>query len=122
MLQADVIGDSLLQFATLTVIIMLLTEFLGKAIKWLRPVPQQTLAVIIGMLTGMLGKWLGWIDVGDLIGAKAYVGAAFLAMAATLVAMMGHDKIWNAILPSRVAEAYQKKKANGNGNGDAAGG
>jgi hypothetical protein len=106
--EADKIGSLLIQCPTLAAAIWIVTQALGKGIPFLRPVPQQTIAVILGPLGGMLGYYLTWIGEPGVTGAKGWIGAAFLGLVSTLIAGLAHDKIYNALLPSKIAESFRK--------------
>lgn len=105
----DTLGSLLTTCPTLAVLVMALTEVLGKGVPFLKRVPQQTISVVVGLALGALTHWFApeWIPVGG-DGVKGYVAAGFVGLAATVIAQLAHDRIWNAVLPSKVAEAYKK--------------
>jgi len=94
------------QLALLCGITYGVTEALGKAVPWLKKIPQDTLAVMIGPLVGMSGFYMGLIQTFSegATGPRAWVEAAAMGFMGTIGAGMIHDKLANPVIPSRVKE------------------
>ena len=91
----DLLLSLLGQCVTLATIVWALTQALGKGVPVLLKVPQEALALILGPILSTSIHWFApdWIGVGAAVGMKGYVAAAFLGLAATVVAGKAHDWI-----------------------------
>ena len=67
------------------------TEFLPRAIPPLRRLTKELLAILIGIAAGPVGYLVNLVPVPEVTGWKAYVAAAFIGLAGTILAGAGHD-------------------------------
>lgn len=89
---ADIIGSSLVGYATLVAAIWSATEVLPRAIPALARLRKELLALILGVVLGPAAQAVGLVGAAN-SGWRGYAGAALLGVLGTIIAGAAHDYV-----------------------------